>query len=125
MDNKSKEFGRIVDPNAVVAPDMFARDAQTGVQVAVGRRDYGADAALRGQTVTDPRTGRRRLLPPKRVIEILSSEVDGQQVDVSTVVSTIRAMYRKGSITQEMYDIGLGFKRNFDIGRLDGMRVPA
>src|SRR6218665_2927722 len=24
-----------------------------------------------------------------------------------------------------MFDIGLWFKRNFDIGRLDGMRVPA
>lgn len=125
MDSKGKEFGRIVDPDAVVAPDMFARDAQTGVQVAVGRRDYGADAALRGQFVTDRRTGKRRLMPPKRVIEILSSEVDGQQVDVSTVVTTLRGMYRKGTITQEMYDVGCEFKRNFDIARLDGMRVPA
>lgn len=122
--NKKNEFGRVIDPKGVVEPEAHMRDPATGVLTSYGRRDVGAKTALEEHVHVDLH-GRKKRLPPKRVIELLSDELDGQRVDVSTVVTTLRAMYRKGSITQEMYDIGCDFKRQFDIGRLDGMRVPS
>lgn len=122
--SKKDDFGRVVNPQSVVEPEAHMRDPATGVETAYGRRDVGHKTALQGHVHIDAR-GRKQRLPPKRVIEMLSTEVDGQRVEVSTVVTTIRAMYRKGSLTQDMYDIGCVFKHNFDVARLDGMRVPS
>ena len=127
-----KKKGRGSDIGPVLGDDAkeaaaFARDAKSGVIVATDRRDIGPKPALQASWI--PQVGadgrlmpRGRLLPAKRVIERLTREVDGAAVEVHMVVSTLKALYKNGTITEEQFAIGCEFKTKFDQARFDALR---
>lgn len=108
MKKKSEEFGRIINAQLVEDPSFYEIDPATGISLAVAKRDYGPAMAIRNGN---------------RAVEVVERKIDGKVCRLSIVVTTLRTMYRKGSITEEMYNAGIDFKINYDFSGLEPLRA--
>jgi hypothetical protein len=108
MKKNQDEFGKIVNPARIEEPAFYETDPVNGVMVAIAKRDYGPLQAM---------------ADGKRVVELVQRKIDGKESRLSVVVPTLRTLYRKGSITEDMYRMGLDFKLNYDFSGLEPLRA--
>lgn len=123
MRQKKEKLGAIVNAEKLKEPKVYARVSVGGAEVATDRPDRGSLHALTAPHGIHPHTGQIIRMPPKRVIELLKREVNGKAQDCAVVMTTLRTLYRKGSLTDDQYAIGASFKDAFDYAGLQGMRA--